>query len=207
MTGPGDFVRVVNQGADDLRLQWDSRHFTVPAGGESFVPFELAAKDFGDPRSSANIAALRDENGAVSFVADRATEVRRLRVLYDNGFGDETRIKNHPTVEVYDLEGNRIYTVLDDPDGERVTPAVQSSFDQADLMATVQRQQRLLDQLMKQAGMTTDANLAHTVVAPDTATTELTGVPDPFYVDPADPDAPAVAEPEDGDVPPEDTAG
>jgi hypothetical protein len=149
----GDWVRVRNVGDEPVKVQWDSRFYKIPVDGETFMPFEAAKLWFGDPRSSGNVASHRDVTGMVSWIPDRATEVRRLRALYDNQFGDERVIAKHPLVEVYTQQGDRVYTVLDDPDGERTSPAVQSVMDHASLLEQVRRQQATIDLLVRQTGI------------------------------------------------------
>lgn len=149
----GDWVKVVNVGEKPFTAQWDSRKYTAPVGGEVFMPFEAAKLWLGDPRAAESISSHRDITGMVSWIPDRATEVRRLRALYDNQFGDERTITGHPVVEVYTQAGDRIYTVLDDPNGERVAPAVSSVMDHAALLDQVKRQQATIDLLLQNAGL------------------------------------------------------
>lgn len=163
----GDWVRVRNVGDEPVKVQWDSRVYKVPVNGETFMPFEAAKLWFGDPRSGGNVASHRDVMGMVSWIPDRATEVRRLRALYDNQFGDERVIANHPHVEVYTQQGDRVYTVLDDPDGERTSPAVQSIMDHASLLDQVRRQQATIDLLVQQAGIGGPATVEDDVVVDD----------------------------------------
>lgn len=153
----GDWVRVRNVGDDPVRVQWDGRTYTVKPNSETFMPFEAAKLWFGDPRSGGAVASHRDVMGLVSWIPDRATEVRRLRALYDNQMGDERTILNHPLVEVYTQAGTRVYTVLDDPDGERTSPAVQTVADHAGLLAQVQRQQQTIELLLQKAGLSGDS--------------------------------------------------
>lgn len=158
--GIGDIVRVQNLGAKPIKCMWDSRHYNVPVGGEEFMPFECMKLYFGDPRAAENIHSVRDDRGVVGFVSDRATEVRRLRLLWDHKFGeyipgevdafDDTRI---PHVHVFDIRGNPVPTVLDDPEGTRVMQAHQTQAQQTDLMSVVQNQGKMIEILMQRLGM------------------------------------------------------
>jgi len=58
------------------------------------MPAACAFSWFGDPRSTAQMGTVRDQKGIVGFIPDRDTERRRLRVKYDNQFGDENVIVN-----------------------------------------------------------------------------------------------------------------
>lgn len=164
----GDFVRVKSQDERDWRFMWNSRPYPLPAGGDVLMPFECAALWFGDPRSSTNVMSIRDEQGVVTWVGDRATEVRRLRTKYDNQFGDETQIVNAPKVEVYDLDDNRIYTVLDDPQGDTTSLVTNTVADQATLLAQLQRQDRMIRALMEAQGMDPNADPNALVAQPNT---------------------------------------
>lgn len=152
----GDIVRVVNEGDQPFTIGWDSKQYKLEPGKDAFVPFEAACLWFGDPRSGNAVASLRNQHGLVSFVPDRDTEVRRLRVKYGNIGGDERFVDPAPSVSVYDLEGDRITTVLDDPEGANVTVASPSVAEQSDLVALVQKQQRQIDLLLSQMGLEKD---------------------------------------------------
>jgi len=140
-------------------LQWNSRTWTVPVGGETHgIPFEVIKKDFGDPRSTDRVVAVRETpNSMPEFIPDRMTEVRRLQQLYQNtvirfreyvpgdrSFLEEGITDRAPKVEVYTLAGDRIYTVLDDPYGDRVVAAVPTRSDRDALAAQLAAQSELM---------------------------------------------------------------
>jgi hypothetical protein len=199
--GPGDFVKVTYKGRDvptrdatgvvtgvrrddekPLTLMWDSRPYLCEVGKETFVPFEAAMVAFGDPRSATNMATIRDQAGNVMFVSDRATEVRRLRTLYDNQVGPEGEILYAPDAEVTDVEGEPITTVLTDPEGESVTPVETTVLDREQLLAQLQRQQRMIEQLAAAQGIDVSSDDTGTTPADDT-----TPVDDTSTLPPADP--------------------
>lgn len=167
MIGPGDFLKVTYQGrqrllpdgteyyddATPLTLMWDAKKYEVPVGKSAFAPFEAVMIAAGDPRSNDGAQTIRDEAGNVGWVVDRPTEVRRLRTLYDNQVGDLNEIRYAPQFAVEDLEGNSIRTVLDDPEGESVTPVQTTVLDRDQLLAQVQRQQRMIEQLATAQGI------------------------------------------------------
>lgn len=147
----GDIVRVKNSGKQTYKIMYDSREYALAPGVDAFIPFEAAKLWFGDPRASNSMQSIRNQHGQVAWVPDRDTEVRRLRVKYGCIGGDEREIQGAPTVEIYELAtGSRIYSVLDDPAGERSTPAVQTVNEQAQLLAIVERQQAQIQYLMDQ---------------------------------------------------------
>lgn len=158
--GLGDIVKVRNNGPTPLKWQWDSRRYLIPPGGEEFVPFECMKLYLGDPRASEKIYSTRDERGVVGFVSDRPTEVRRLRMMYDHRFGeyipgevnafDSTRI---PDVQVFDLRGDTVPTVIDDPEGRGIVPSPQTRSQQDDVMSRLQRQENLINLLLQRLDM------------------------------------------------------
>jgi hypothetical protein len=166
MVAVGDFVKVVYHGRDipvrsktgdiiDIKrddespytLRWDNKPYLCEIGKSTFVPFEAIANALGDPRSGPNVANLRDVSGNNFFVNDRATEVRRLRTLYDNQLGSEGEILYAPEMDVEDLEGASIQTVLNDPEGDSVTPVETTLLDRDTLLAQLARQQRMIETL------------------------------------------------------------
>ena len=58
-----------------------------------------------------------------------------------------------PDCSVYDLEGEAIKTVMDDPTGQSVLPATQTLLDRDQLLAQVQRQQRMIETLASAQGI------------------------------------------------------
>ena len=197
--GPGDFVKVtyegrdvpvrnkegdtleVNHNTDPFTIMWDSKPYVLEPGKPAFVPFEAVMTAFGDPRSGANMASVRDVAGNVMFVLDRATEVRRLQTLYDNQFGAADQILYAPQAKVEDLDGNEVKTVLDDPTGETVTPVTTTILDREELLAQLQRQQRMIETLASNQGI----NLESPEVVQEPAP-EDTPAADPFAQPPED---------------------
>lgn len=183
--GPGDFLKVTYEGRNVRRkdgdefddetpytFMWDSRPYRAEVGKETFVPFEAVAVALGDPRSSGSVASIRDEAGNVSFVVDRETELRRLKVLYDNELDDDDLPYFAPKFKVTDLEGEEVKTVLDDPAGDSVVVAQTTIMDRDQLMQQIQRQQRLIEQLADEQNI----ELPSDEPEPESSTTE----PDAF---------------------------
>lgn len=153
----GDVVRVQNVGDAPFVIAYDGRNYKLEPQKDVFMPFEAAVLWFGDPRSTNTIQSVRNEKGTVAFIPDRETEVRRLRVKYGNIGGDERFVQVHPDVEVYDVEGNRIKTVLDDPEGEEINVATPTVADQNNLVQLVERQQRQIEFLLGKMGLSPSA--------------------------------------------------
>lgn len=154
MAEVGDTVMVVLDHPDRYVIGWDGKEWTLESGQDKakFIPFEVAANWFGDPRAVDNMKSTVDHKRRYGWIPDRPTEVRRLRVLYGVQHGDESKVylpdgimdtipdvgdwpdrKRHwlridsqiPRVQVFDLETKeKLWTVLEDPAGDHVTPAL-----------------------------------------------------------------------------------
>ena len=166
----GDILAVSNVGTRIFRGQWDMVDYVIPPGGSDFLPFEAVKLFFGDPRSTDQVRSARDARGLVSFLADRPAEVRRLRLLYSHGFGDFTGKEGVeqvweddkiPHVKVETLQGERVWTVLDDPAGSSVLPALVTQADDDRLRDIVEQQGKLIRSLMDRVGMQSLSDLAN----------------------------------------------
>lgn len=159
----GAIVRVTN--LDPTRIfrgMWDLAEYVIPPGGTDFMPFEAMKLFFGDPRATTAVRSSRDGRGIVAFLPDRPGEVRRLRLLYDHGFGDYTGregpdvvwdMNKIPHVKVETLDGERVFTVLDDPAGSHTLPSHATEAEDTDLRETVIRQGRLIQSMMERLGV------------------------------------------------------
>jgi hypothetical protein len=158
----GDILKVTNVGVRIFRGLWDMVDYVIPPGGEDFLPFEAVKLFFGDPRATDKVRSVHDVRGIVGFLPDRPAEVRRLRLMYDHGFGDYTGKEGPevvwdpqkiPLVTVETLKGERIWTVLDDPVGTTVLPATTTVSQDAELRDVVRQQGQLIRSLMDRIGV------------------------------------------------------
>lgn len=150
---PGDFLKVHNNSDQPIVMQWDGRKVIVKPKSVGLASFEHVIHHFGDPVSgSEDNAKVTDEFGAIRYVASRETEKRRLQMRHGWVLGArDPLLTEHPIpdVEIYDQNDERIWTVAEDPDGEhQLPPSSQSSYNQDDQIARLQRQ---IDLLRKQA--------------------------------------------------------
>lgn len=142
----GDTVRCRNIGPTLLRWQWNLRQFILKPGEDTFVPFDLMKLMCGDPRSSASPSVLKEGPDGAQTINSRPSEVRRLMQFYQgstaNGWNETTKQRVQPfrefipemrdclgpdgvsdlapQIEVYTLAGDRIFTPLDDPFGDKM---------------------------------------------------------------------------------------
>lgn len=148
----GEVVRIINNSDRDFDGMYANQKYSIPSGREAIVPSEAMWLWLGHPEA-VNLGPNRNY---------RHEEYERLRVRYgafderdrdDNTItpADEKWEQNKPLIEAWDLEGNRIVTVVDDPEGKDKTPAT-SSIAQQDLLvqqmeAMERRMKAMQDQL------------------------------------------------------------
>lgn len=147
---------------------FDGRSYRIPAGKQAAVPVAAAKLWCGD-WTRRNIDAIH---------RDRDLEVGRLKIrlgVYEDGWCPEhgrrsglrpdqmchcPTIRDVPDarVEIYSLDGERIWTVLDDPSGARLEPVASGDEEKMQIMDLIRRQETQLRAL--QAQLAGEAGLA-----------------------------------------------
>lgn len=147
-------VRIVNKGDKTFRDMFANQTYEVEPGKSTFVPFDAAALWFGHP----------DVFDVSPRQRPRTDLFKRLRLRY--GAYDQTEEvngkdvpvgadvvweRNKPQVEVYTLEGKRLNTVVDDPEGRNVTIDDEdaSTRDMSLRMQALENELRLLREAQK----------------------------------------------------------
>jgi hypothetical protein len=151
MIGPGDTCKVINNEDYPFKIGWGNIEYLLPPHEERFVPAEAVINYFGDPRSVADMKHIEESNGQHTWIADRPTEVRRLRIKwarYNMNNGEEELVA--PKVDVFTLDGRPVPTVTSDPAGVNVMPQITTQADQFDRDAVIMRMQAQLDALLKE---------------------------------------------------------
>lgn len=107
--GPNmNIVRLVNEGDRPFRMRYGPLEWLhLDAGQETAVIEEVAWHFLGRWWMDNSNPRLRE----------RANEYQRLRTLYGSYESDETWEQNRPRIIAYTMSGERITTVVDDPDG------------------------------------------------------------------------------------------
>lgn len=140
-----NLVKITNTSPDkDLPLRHDGMgDIVVPPGAETIVPFSYAAVCFGHP-------ATRNEG------VDRARDTVYSQVLTRwgmyPGINEDEWDDLMPSFEVHTMEGERLWTVLEDPEGTRGDMPVMTSPEDAtskSLQSQVAALQAQIDQLVK----------------------------------------------------------
>jgi hypothetical protein len=172
----GDLLRVTNEDTRIFRGMWDLVDYVIPPGGEEVMPFEAVKCFFGDPRAGKDVARVVDRYGQSGYLPDRASEVRRLRLLYAHGFGDYTGQEGPervwepnkvPHVRVETLKGERLLTVIDDPAGDSIALAGTTVSESENLKETVREQGRIIQALMQRLGVSDITDTPRNVYKPD----------------------------------------
>lgn len=142
----GDIVRVTNRSDVPMAKAFNGKSYVLHPDKETAVPFDAICLWFGDPRSDDLIRNRMNDRGIVTYIPDRASEVRRLRLYWGLPFGDETSFEGGwtPTVDVFTLEGAPLPIVLNDPSGTSITPVTQTAGERDELTNMVLKLQREL---------------------------------------------------------------
>lgn len=138
------FVTIVNDGDKDFNMKYGPRdRLVLPVGARVTVVEEVAWQFTGRWWMTNN-----NKN------RDRVKEYDRLRVLYGAYEDDAMWERNRPHLSVYDAMGQRITTVMDDPDGVLGGNVPQTEFSktqtlEAQIALMQENQERLQLQIMR----------------------------------------------------------
>ena len=179
-----EMIRVHNFGGEDYNGRWNSKRYVVRTGKDGFIPFSLAKKDFGDPRSQTQKIRLQIDQNVVEYVPSRIDELHRLALNYGihQNPDDYAQIKSRmPRVALYTIDGEEIPFIVDDPECQIMMGNVDDT-DRESLLEELQMMRRrmmmleahLASQLPddEAAAVTTDEppqETAHHIVTPDPA--------------------------------------
>lgn len=119
-------VRIHNVGPKPFRQKYDGAKYELMPGNDTFIPWDAMCLWFGHPE-------------AIDIPGDkrrryRSDEVARLRVKYGVYEHHNKWDQATPNIEVFTIAGDRIVTVLDDPEGKQITPESQTVAER-DMMA------------------------------------------------------------------------
>lgn len=158
-----------------ITVMYNSRKYLLEIGKRTSIPSDCAMIWFGDPRSGANVQSLRDDNGTLAFVGDRASEVRRLRLLYGGIIGDEANFDmvNIPLVTITRLDGAEVPMVLSDPEGKTTIEASQTVQGQDELLMMVKGMQERITFLTEQISMRNEVTAEAGLLEPSPVNDDL----------------------------------
>lgn len=159
-----DLVRVRNLGDRPINGAYGGTGYLIPVGGETLMERECAIKDYGD--FDARNLSMTEEK-----LRFRDREFRRIRGIYgvspgaripvvDSGgrptldekgvpqetLADTVYMDRLPKVEIYLMDGTRVTTVIEDPEGETLPLEGASETDKDKALAEMKRQIEALTQ-------------------------------------------------------------
>jgi hypothetical protein len=172
-----DMVYVKNVGDFPVEFGWNSKYVTIEPGHTKPLQLEALINIAGDPRSTDHPQRvwLDEQHTEDLYIPSRSDEVKRLRHRMGIMWGDSRsfealreitqddpahgRMKGQfeeydpklPQLEVTDDQGKRVFTVLEDPTGERaagVTREGVSTMNLADEIDRLKRQLVLMEESM-----------------------------------------------------------
>src|SRR5579863_6081202 len=142
----GEIVRANNQGTQPITLTYGGRDYVVHPYKESAVPFDAMVLWFGDPRAMNTIRSYKDSHDIYTWVPDRDTEVRRLRIKWGITDGPTWDIPINVPITFSEFDGTPIRTVVDDPRGDHINEQPQTVSEVQLLREQILRLTSRLDQ-------------------------------------------------------------
>lgn len=132
MLSGNDLLAVTNVGETDINWKVDGQPVNIAAGKAKTVPFDAVRIHLGDPRSGEASRIVVDGRERVRIPA-RKDEYQRLMTYY--GAGVRQLLANQkgepinltladvaPKCEVATIDGDKVDTVVSDPDGDNPAP-------------------------------------------------------------------------------------
>ncbi len=160
-------VRLVNEGSTDFSQRHLTNIYTIPAGAEMIVPWEVMVAFCGNPYLVNT--ARNPEREQVFF---------RLRVrygLYDN-IADWQALR--PQLACYSVvSGDRLNTVMEDPTGVGVHQATRTIADESVLASQIAAMTRQIEALQAQVMNQPGVTIVPTPIAPPEARLAADGLP------------------------------
>lgn len=144
-----DLVRVKNLGDRPLRVAYNSKPIVIPAGQEIPMEKEAACVHFGNWELR-NFPELSDPE----LRDARTLEYKRIRTLY--GFhelvedSEGTFQSSVPKVEIYEMDGSKVVTVLEDPKGDTLSVSGSSVTDKDAILQAMRDQMAAMQSQMEE---------------------------------------------------------
>lgn len=196
-----DLIKIVNTGNKTITLAGNTR-YEIAVGAERIIPFVEAASWFGDPRlQNVGRDTARDMAWRLTQNLWGYTEGMQYPVdPHDASAGFMTWDEFKPKFEAFDMNGEQVYFIIDDPLGtavfkgpELIDPATQDNAVLTKQMAEMERTISELKQMMSERSATdgTPAGDDTTdTTAADTTAFDSINLPQPTGDDTVSDDAP-----------------
>jgi hypothetical protein len=133
-----NLVKITNTGAVPFVGKWSGQRFEIRPGETKLVPEDAAWHWTGRHWLVGN---------------RRREELDRLKLLYgahyslDDLTAEELWERNKPSLEVWTLDGDKVTTVIDDPEGRTVTPSSESEAERDLLRSEIDALRKRLEAL------------------------------------------------------------
>lgn len=155
-------VRCKNVGDKPFKDGYANVTYVLPPNKDVFVPYDAAVLWFGNPDVFDVSARQRGRTDFYHRLRLRYGAFDDHRILADGSevrfTADELWEENKPQVEVYTLEGERLHTIIDDPEGTNVDPAQTNPGEAQGILAR-------MGQLEAELGLLRQAQAAQTATA------------------------------------------
>lgn len=133
-------LRVKNVGSVTFEGRWEAQLFRIPPGETCLCP-------------EAGVWAWTGKPDVIDRPSrpDRTQEYRRLRGVYGAFDDNDLWEQNRPQLEVYDASGARVWTIVEDPTGEHVSPVDTTGADKESYRRMISDLQEQIDGLKRQS--------------------------------------------------------
>lgn len=132
----GEVVKVINKSQKPIIWKYNSVKYPLRPDIPAIVPVEAMWNWLGNPE----LVDLDEQR------RPRTDAFMRLQFKY-GAYAERQWQDVKPNVEVYDLDDNRITTIVDDPDGEAITPQSRTIHENTLLLERMAAQEHELKQL------------------------------------------------------------
>jgi hypothetical protein len=156
LTNPGEYVTIANEGDTEFSYRCTGQRYTLTPGQRRIVPWIHLQKLLGDPFLT---NATRER--------ERAREYARIHAMH----GRDSNPAEWPKLVAYDSDGDRITTIVDDPDGAHALVARTDDLDAGALRAQLDQMERRMEQmteLLRVQDRASAAVASGSVATPDT---------------------------------------
>lgn len=186
--GHEDHVKAINKTGATV----DSAGVVFSPGQERIVSFSWMVNQYGDPRSVGDTPQIvRSTDGSSMLIQSRDAERLKVNRFWNIGPPPLRQWTEIPPLEFYTLDGERLYTVFDDPTGDHTAQAVTTVDEQQKMRSTIADQQRQIQRLLEITGLTNEAIPTDNLPQDDSTAPRTTS---PWaHSEPLDPDTPGVA--------------
>jgi hypothetical protein len=165
-------IRLRNVGPTLWSDMFNGVTYQCPPGGETIVSFEAVCLWLGHPDAvdlgpgktyrTDELHRLRIKYGVLDVLVEDPLSGHNVKTMEPCcPLSQDTQWdRNKPKLEAFTINGERIVTVVDDPDGRELTPAATSMAEQEGLQVQLKAMQKQMEQMQAQLANATRADAA-----------------------------------------------